>query len=844
MTEFLVTTTADDGAEDSGGTVTTTDSNNEVWSGTDGTGQEIYGFQRFQNVTVGQGATITDATLEVYVEKIYKVPIIDFFGVKDNFDALSASNKPSARTLTTATAQKDYTGLGYSTTDYETLQETLTLDVTAIVQEIVNLGGWASGQAMAFVNYSDEDQARWLVLNDLDHGAGTQPKLNITVSANPSIGNVDTNNIITYDQTGVVVNGNNLSGITEVRLKTDTITETITPDSTTASTVTFDPALGDLPLGAITLELYDGTNTPSIAITINEPASNDYVVMVNPVIDPANLYKGATHTPLTGNILEYTEAADVTVQDNATASIASGSSITSFDVREWRIDLDAWGAWTTFTIAAGGNQNPIVTAPTALVIEIPNGSAGLAKSDSRVVAFLAAGEVTDDADPVTVTGDISALSDPIVVGVHVVPFTSTADTGGLIGADNSQIIITEGEAPNQAPVVTPPSDQNIYFTFGNGGLDKTDGTLITFLAGATVDDDSDSLTASGDVSGLADPIPAGQYTITFLSQDDSGGLSGSDTSVLTIIEGAAPNTPPVVTPPAPTTILFSFGGAGVPKNNVELVAWAQLGTAADDTDTNLIVSADFSALPDPITAGTYTIPFVSALDSGGLSGSSTSLLTIQEGSQNQPPVVTPPGSLTLQYPNGDSGLPKNNSELVSWTQLGLAVDAEDGALTVTADLSALADPILPNAYSVPFNSAPDSQGLVGTSNAILLVQEAPPTLSISPPVGRVMFASGGGRRFAQDPQANLDYWMIWDGWLGGDRLASVDVVAVGIDVGDYEIINWAQVDDKGVARPANSIVSVWLSGAVAGNKYPVTVSIVTVDGRSTDRSFEIFVTDR
>lgn len=93
---------------------------------------------------------------------------------------------------------------------------------------------------------------------------------------------------------------------------------------------------------------------------------------------------------------------------------------------------------------------------------------------------------------------------------------------------------------------------------------------------------------------------------------------------------------------------------------------------------------------------------------------------------NNAPVVSPPAALSLEFANGGAGLEKSNPALQAWIVSGTALDSEDGALSVLADLSGLPDPIPASQtpYSIPFVSEPDSGGLTGTGYASLAISEA------------------------------------------------------------------------------------------------------------------------
>lgn len=716
MTEYLITDDADDGNETAGAWVSNDTSN----VAGPHTSAPWHSGLRFQSLAIPQGATIVSATLDLYIYQLHKEPLLYVYGVdEDNAAAFANGNLPSSKTKTAASDTYDFTGEGQAF-DWATINAYRQWDVTAIVQEIVDRVGWVSGNSMSFLATGDVGTERRAWIQDYNFGAGTQPKLNITLSALPSIANVDTDNIISSDQTSVVITGTNLAGITEVRLKYSGVTEVIIPSATDATTVTFDVAQGDIPFGAVTLEIFDGTNTDTQAITIVEPTLNDYVVLLNPGIDATTIFNGATHTPLSTNQVEYTEAADVTIQSNATFSVVNGSVITSFDVREWRSDLETWGAWITITLGGAGNTAPVVTAPADIQIQYAYGTGGVSKANSTLVAWLNSATANDaEQGALVVIGDVSAYPDPMVAGAYDIDFDSEADDFGLIGSDTATLTIVEIFAPNTAPVVTAPADIQIEFAFGSGGLAKSDSALVAWLASALVVDDTDvGLTAPGDISALADPIPASSTVVTFLSGADAGSLTGSDTATLTIVQGAPPNQAPIVSAPASIVIQFPNGSGGLPKNNAELLAWIALATVSDDTDVGLTVSANLSALADPIPAGAHVITFTSSLDAGALSGNDTSLLTIQEAPP-LPQQSSPPKGRVISVSSPQTLFEKRSDEVLDfWISLDGLIDDDDYLLsrvvTVTGSLVVDSDGIL-------LTSVIDSEGITHRANSVVYV---------------------------------------------------------------------------------------------------------------------------
>lgn len=86
--------------------------------------------------------------------------------------------------------------------------------------------------------------------------------------------------------------------------------------------------------------------------------------------------------------------------------------------------------------------------------------------------------------------------------------------------------------------------------------------------------------------------------------------------------------------------------------------------------------------------------------------------------------------------------------------------------------------------------------------------------------------------FRKDPDAILDYAYDWTDWLTeGD---TIDTYTIDPEDG----ITVDSDDDTG------SVVTVWLSGGTLGEKYRVTCRIVTVDGRTDDRTITVQITRR
>lgn len=106
-------------------------------------GTEGYGSFRWTGVNVPQGTTITSATLTMRANTNSSATInVNFHGI-DEDNTANLSSDPDGRSKTTNYNNYQKTGV--------TLNNDYDIDVTAAVQEVINRGGWASGNALALI---------------------------------------------------------------------------------------------------------------------------------------------------------------------------------------------------------------------------------------------------------------------------------------------------------------------------------------------------------------------------------------------------------------------------------------------------------------------------------------------------------------------------------------------------------------------------------------------------------------------------------------------------------------------------------------------------------------------
>jgi len=262
---------------------------------------------------------------------------------------------------------------------------------------------------------------------------------------------------------------------------------------------------------------------------------------------------------------------------------------------------------------AGPDQTVEATSPSSASVTLD----GTASSDPD-------GSITT----FTWTGDFGTAlgATPTValsVGTHTITLTVT-DNGGLTGMDTVQVTVIE-----VPPIANAGSDQTVpagatcaasVSLDGTGSSDPNAGSLTFTWTG-------DFGTASGATPTVA--LSMGSHTIT-LMVTDNGGLTASDTVIVTVLD----TTPPLLVPPAPIVAEQTrLGGASVSLPSP---------TASDNCGFVAVVSnpASDSMFPPGTTMVTFT-----ATDGAGNTATATTTVTIQDTTA---PVLTVPTDIIVE----------------------------------------------------------------------------------------------------------------------------------------------------------------------------------------------------
>tara|TARA_R110002020_G_scaffold12409_8_gene45535 strand:- start:1093 stop:1713 length:621 start_codon:yes stop_codon:yes gene_type:complete len=137
---------------------------------------DINSFFRFQNVIVPNAATISTATLTVVIgvnaSATFDMTIIG----EDVNDSAAYADETDAGDATETTANVTWSG----SSSWETSDVEVSPDIKTIIQEIVNRGGWASGNDLTLrVKNKTEDSGEEYSFKTYDDSAGVSALLTI-----------------------------------------------------------------------------------------------------------------------------------------------------------------------------------------------------------------------------------------------------------------------------------------------------------------------------------------------------------------------------------------------------------------------------------------------------------------------------------------------------------------------------------------------------------------------------------------------------------------------------------------------------------------------------------------
>jgi len=264
------------------------------------------------------------------------------------------------------------------------------------------------------------------------------------------------------------------------------------------------------------------------------------------------------------------------------------------------------------------------------------------------------------------------------VGQHTITLTVTDDEGLT---DTDTVVISVKPA-NEAPIADAGPDQTLADSDGNGseqvtldgsGSSDPDGTITSYVW-----TEGGTQIATGAKPTVV--LSVGQHTIT-LTVTDNGGLTDTDTIVITVNESGT-NQPPSANAGPDQTLTDNDGngseqttlngsGSTDPDGTIQSYVWreggSQIATGANPTVT--------------LSVGQHTIT-LTVIDNGGLTDTDTVTIAVNASgsTDNNPPSVTncSPAPDSIQ-------VPLNNLITLHIVDAGKGVDASTVTIQVSGD---------------------------------------------------------------------------------------------------------------------------------------------------------------
>ncbi|WP_462162962.1 immunoglobulin-like domain-containing protein [Pseudoalteromonas xiamenensis] len=332
-----------------------------------------------------------------------------------------------------------------------------------------------------------------------------------------------------------------------------------------------------------------------------------------------------------------------------------------------------------------------------------------------------------------------------------------------------------------APVVTAPANIDVAATDASGTA-VTESAIAAFLAGATANDAVDGvLVVTHDAPAV---FPLGTTTVTFSATDTAGNVATASATV-TVVDRSSP----VITLTNGTSQELPLGERFVePGFN-----------AVDNVDGDVTANVTVTGTVNSSTVGVYTVNY-SVRDAAGNQGTASRTVTVVD---NTPPDTTAP---VVNAPVGvsvvaqtSSGLPASDVAISAFLAAATAVDAVDGALTVSHDAPAVF-PI--GATTVTF-TARDNAGNTGTATSTVTVTLA---VDSEAPVF-------GGALAAVEVEATAALTPV-----------SLATPVVTDNSGKFELV----ADNKG-PYPLGETVVTWTAVDAAGNSASATQLVRVID---------------
>jgi len=407
--------------------------------------------------------------------------------------------------------------------------------------------------------------------------------------------------------------------------------------------------------------------TATVAVVAYDP-NGDAITLTSTLPSFATLNAPTTGTGLVATTITLLPTTAGTFTGSVTATAGAEA-----DTEEFQITVNS----------AGTNLGPAITAPTVwTVVEGQPVTLVVTASDvngDAITSLMATGlpsgaSFTSNAS--NTVGTLTWTPTTTQAGQYDVTFTAANSLQG--SAATHLVVLESGTGNDNCPTITSASmltineGQALTFQVNAGDADN-DNTTITATGlptGATFNDNDNN---TGTFTWTPSGTQSGVYVVTFMVNDNAGCIQAA-TTVITVSESGANQCPVItVTPPTLTVVegqhfAFNVTASDPDGGGVDLMALNVPSGATFNDNGNNTGTLDWT--PGSTQAGIYTVIFV-ADDSEGCTPTATLVVTVNEGTGNQCPTITAPGTQSVA-----EGQPLNFTVT--------ATDPDGGSVTLSA----------------------------------------------------------------------------------------------------------------------------------------------------------------
>jgi trimeric autotransporter adhesin len=369
----------------------------------------------------------------------------------------------------------------------------------------------------------------------------------------------------------------------------------------------------------------------------------------------------------------------------------------------------------SITVNTAGRPNLTISCPANQTVTAPSGQCEASVNPGTPTTNPSDNDVTVEG----VRSDGDALNAPYPAGVTAITWSATDAQTGQAASCTQTITVNTDSSDTTAPTFTyvPP---NVSVTTDACGQIVGESELGT--AEAT---DTGNNCSPGTVTIFRTGVPPGNFfptgtTTLTIHARDAAGNEATATQTVTVTE--SPAVPPTITAPAAVTVNT---GAGATSCGT-VVSDATLGTpTASDNCPGVVVTRTGVPSGNIFPVGTTVVTYT-ATDRSGNTASANQNVTVND---NTPPVVTPPGPVTLYTGANATSCSVTVTDLNGTLGTGSATDNCPGVGAVSRS-GVPSGNVFPVGTTTLTYSATDAHGNTGTAQQVVtVIDNTPPVIS-------------------------------------------------------------------------------------------------------------------